>query len=309
MQVQIANLRKKYGTTKAVNDISFSFSSGQIFGFVGPNGAGKSTTMRILASLEEPTSGDCFLDGVSVVEYPDRAHRLVGYVPDALPEHRDISVHEYLDFFARAYGIQGQRRRRVIEEIEEFTNLMGIREKHINALSKGMKNRVSVARALVHDPPILIMDEPASGLDPRARIELRELLRVLSSQGKAILISSHILTELAEICTGAVFIERGKLLRAGTLEQLLKEDVPHRTVVIRPLNRLDTLHKHLLVQPTIDEIRLVDDALEVDVASDEEGCCQLLADLCIQGFQIVEFRPRRADLEHIFMTVTRGDVQ
>src|SRR5262245_1527778 len=262
MLVQIANLRKTYGSTKAVNDISFTFSSGQVFGFVGPNGAGKSTTMRVLAALEEPTSGDCYVDGVSVVEYPDKAHRMVGYVPDSLPDHRDISVHEYLDFFARAYGMQGERRRRVVAEIEEFTNLLGIREKHLNALSKGMKNRVSVPRALVHDPPVLIMDEPASGLDPRARIELRELLKVLAGQGKAILISSHILTELGEICNGAVFIERGKLLRAGTLDQL-KEDTPHRTVVIKPLNRLEALHKHLLLQPALDEVRLLDDAVEV----------------------------------------------
>jgi ABC-2 type transport system ATP-binding protein len=309
MLVQIANLKKFYGPTRAVNDISFTFTSGQVFGFVGPNGAGKSTTMRILAALEEPTAGDCYVEGVSVVEYPDKAHRLVGYVPDSLPSHQDISVHEYLDFFARAYGITGQRRKRVVEEIEEFTNLLGIREKHLNALSKGMKNRVSVARALVHDPPVLIMDEPASGLDPRARIELRELLKVLAGQGKAILISSHILTELAEICNGAVFIERGKLLRAGTLEQLLREDAPHRTVVIRPLDRLDALHKHLLVQPNVEEVRLVDSTLEADVATDEEGCCRLLSELCAEGFRIVEFRPRRADLEQIFMTVTKGDVQ
>src|SRR3954471_4110103 len=152
MMVQIANLRKFYANTKAVNDISFSFTSGQIFGFVGPNGAGKSTTMRILASLEEPTAGDALLDGTSVVQEPEKAHRLVGYVPDALPGHRDISVHEYLDFFARAYGIRSPRRHQVVESIEEFTNLTGIRDKTLNALSKGMKNRVSVARALVHDP-------------------------------------------------------------------------------------------------------------------------------------------------------------
>jgi ABC-2 type transport system ATP-binding protein len=309
MLVQILNLKKHYGTTRAVNDISFSFSSGQIFGFVGPNGAGKSTTMRVLATLDEPTSGDALVDGISVVEDPEKAHRLVGYVPDALPDHRDISVHEYLDFFARAYGIRGERRRKVVEEIEEFTNLLGIREKHVNALSKGMKNRVSVARALVHDPPVLIMDEPASGLDPRARIELRELLKVLAGQGKAILISSHILTELAEICTGAVFIERGKLLRAGTLEQLLKEDTPHRTVVIRPLGRLDELHQHLLIQPNIEDVRVSDSALEVEIAGDEEDCCRLLAALVGENFRIIEFRPRRADLEQIFMNVTRGDVQ
>jgi ABC-2 type transport system ATP-binding protein len=309
MRVQISNLRKHFGATRAVNDISFSFTSGQIYGFVGPNGAGKSTTMRILATLDEPTAGDCSIDGVSVVEEPEKAHRLVGYVPDALPDHRDISVHEYLDFFARAYGVRGERRRRVLEHIEEFTNLVGIREKHVNALSKGMKNRVSVARALVHDPPVLIMDEPASGLDPRARIELRELLKVLAGQGKAILISSHILTELAEICTGAVFIERGKILRAGTLEQLLHQDVPHRTVVVRVLDRLEDLHRHLLVQPGIEDVRVLDDELEADVAGDEETCCRLLTDLVGRGYRVLEFRPRRVDLEDIFMTVTRGDVQ
>ena len=309
MLVQIRNLRKSYGNTRAVNDISFSFGKGEIFGFVGPNGAGKSTTMRILAALEEPTHGDCLVDGVSVVEYPDKAYRLVGYVPDTLPDHRDISVHEYLDFFARAYGIPGDRRRRVVEEIEEFTNLIGIREKHLNALSKGMKNRVSVARALVHDPPVLIMDEPASGLDPRARIELRELLKVLSAQGKAVLISSHILTELAEICTGAVFIERGKILRAGTLHQLLKQDVEFKTFLIRPLDRVEELKRYLLTRPNVEDVRAIDPGLEFDIKGDEGDCCDLLADLVRAEFRIIEFRPCRADLEQIFMNVTRGDVQ
>ena len=216
-----------------MNGISFSFESGQIFGFVGPNGAGKSTTMRILATLDEPTGGDATVDGVSVVEEPEKAHRLVGYVPDALPDHRDISVHEYLDFFARAYGISGEKRRQVVEEIEEFTNLAGHSREapqrpvqgHEEPRQRGPRPGPRPARA----------DHGRAGRGPRSarRIELRELLKVLAGQGKAILISSHILTELAEICTGAVFIERGKILRAGTLEQLLEEDVPQRTVIIR----------------------------------------------------------------------------
>jgi ABC-2 type transport system ATP-binding protein len=309
MHVKIEHLKKHFGRTRAVDDISFSFSSGQIFGFVGPNGAGKSTAMRIIATLDEPTSGDVYLDDVSVVEEPEKAHRLVGYVPDALPGHRDISVHEYLDFFARAYGIGNPSRRKVVESIEEFTNLTGIREKHLNALSKGMKNRVSVARALVHDPAVLIMDEPAAGLDPRARIELRELLKVLCSQGKAILISSHILTELAEVCTGAVIIERGKILRAGTLAKILAEDVPHRTVIIRPLDEPEGLYKHVLLLPNIEAARLVDHSVEVDLAGPEEGCWELLAGLVRNGYRIVEFRQQRADLEQLFMNVTRGEVQ
>ncbi len=309
MKVRVAGLKKYFGKTRAVDGISFEFASGQIFGFVGPNGAGKSTTMRILATLDEPTAGDAFLDDLSVVEEPEKTHRLVGYVPDSLPTHRDISVHEYLDFFARAYGIKGSKRRQVVESIEEFTNLNGIREKHINALSKGMKNRVSVARALVHDPPVLIMDEPAAGLDPRARIELRELLKVLSGQGKAILISSHILPELAEICTGAIFIERGRLLRAGTLEEILAEESAHRTLVIRPLDRVEELRRRLLETPHVDAVRLNDQRLEVDFVGGDEACAQLLAALVKDDFPIVEFRQERAGLEEIFMNVTRGEVQ
>jgi ABC-2 type transport system ATP-binding protein len=309
MRIHIDYLRKLYGRTRAVDDVSFTFSSGEIVGFVGPNGAGKSTTMRIIATLDEPSSGDVYLDDISVVEEPDKAHRLIGYVPDALPGHRDISVHEYLDFFARAYGIGSASRKEVIESIEEFTNLLGIREKHLNALSKGMKNRVSVARALVHDPAVLIMDEPAAGLDPRARIELRELLKVLSGQGKAILISSHILTELAEICTAAVIIERGKILRAGSLSQILDADVPHRTVLIRTLDEPDLLHKHLMLQPNIEAVRLVDHTVEADIAGGEEACWELLAHLVRSGYRVVDFHPQRAGLEELFMNVTQGEVQ
>jgi ABC-2 type transport system ATP-binding protein len=309
MQIHIDHLKKHYGRTRAVDDISFTFSSGEIVGFVGPNGAGKSTAMRIMATLDEPSGGDVFLDNVSVVEEPDKVHRLIGYVPDALPGHRDISVHEYLDFFARAYGIAMPARKKVVESIEEFTNLLGIREKHLNALSKGMKNRVSVARALVHDPSVLVMDEPASGLDPRARIELRELLKVLSSQGKAILISSHILTELSEICTGAVIIERGRILRAGSLANILTADVPHRTILIRTLDEPELLHKHLLLQPHVEAVRRINAAVEVDLAGTEETCGELLAQLVRDGHRVVEFHQQRAGLEELFMNVTRGEVQ
>jgi ABC-2 type transport system ATP-binding protein len=310
MRVNVVHLRKYYGRTRAVDDISFSFASGQIFGFVGPNGAGKSTTMRILATLDEPTAGDALVDGVSVVEDPEKARRLIGYVPDSLPTHRDLSVHDYLDFFARAYALHGRHRAQVIERIEEFTNLTGIRDKRLVALSKGMKQRVSVARALLHDPPVLVMDEPAASLDPRARIELRELLKLLSWQGKAILISSHILTELSEICTGAVIIERGRILRAGTMEQILRHDAPRRTVIIRIMERHEELHKRLLETPNIEAARvLVDNSIEADLNGAEDACCDLLAGLVRDGFRVAEFRQRRADLEEVFMNVTRGEVQ
>lgn len=309
MEVKVVDLHRYYGRVRAVDGISFSFTSGQVFGFVGPNGSGKSTTMRILATLDEPTGGDATIDGISVVDYPEKAHRLVGYVPDNLPTHRDITVHEYLDFFARAYGVKGGKRRQVVEDIEEFTNLMGIRGKFLNALSKGMKNRVSVARALVHDPPVLIMDEPASGLDPRARIELRELLRALAGQGKAILISSHILTELAEICNGAVIIERGHILCAGTLEEIMAQAGAHRTVLIRTLDRVEELYKHLLETPYVEDARVLEGTVEVDLSGTDETLSELLADLVRAHFPIMEFRPQKAGLEEIFMNVTRGEVQ
>ena len=308
MQVNILNLRKDFGATRAVDDISFSFSSGQIIGFVGPNGAGKTTTMRILATLDEPTSGDAKIDGVSIVEVPEQARRLVGYVPDALPMHRDISVHEYLDFFARAYGLTGIQRRQVIENIEEFTNLTGIRERTLYALSKGMKQRVSLARALLHDPPVLVMDEPAAGLDPRARIELRELLRILSDQGKAILISSHILTELSEICDSAVIIEQGRIITAGTLQEIAKSDVEQHTVLIRPLDRQDDLYKVLLLTPNVATVNHVGNEIEARITGSEDTCSDLLTNLVREGYRIAEFKQQGSDLESIFMNVTQEEV-
>ncbi len=309
MKVQIVNLKKNFGQTRAVNDVSFTFSSGQVVGFVGPNGAGKTTTMRILATLDEPTSGDALINGVSVVDEPERARHLVGYVPDTLPTHRDMSVHEYLDFFARAYGLKGGHRENVIESVEEFTGLTGIRDKMLAALSKGMKQRVSLARALLHDPQVLVMDEPAAGLDPRARIELRELLRVLSSQGKAILISSHILTELAEICHAAVIIERGSVLMAGEIGDLLEAGTPHRTVLIRVMDGQERLYRELLETPRIEKVNFVGEEVSAEINGNEDACCDLLASLIGRGYRVIEFKQQRANLEEIFMNVTKGTVQ
>ena len=309
MKIEVVNLKKHFGSTRAVDDVSFAFSSGQVVGFVGPNGAGKTTTMRILATLDEPTAGDALIDGVSVVEEPERARRLIGYVPDSLPAHRDISVHEYLDFFARAYGLKGAQREKVVSSVEEFTNLAGIHDKTLNALSKGMKQRVSLARALLHDPPTLIMDEPAAGLDPRARIELRELIRALSSQGKAVLISSHILTELAEVCDGAVIIEHGKILMAGRVGELLTDNASRRVALIRVLSDREELYRELLQTPGVESARLNGDEVMAEVNGDDEALCALLATLVGRGHRVIEFKQQRANLEEIFMSVTKGVVQ
>ena len=309
MRVEIRNLTKTFGSTRAVDDISFSFGAGEVFGFVGPNGAGKTTTMRILATLDEPTAGDALLDGISVVQEPEKARHRIGFVPDSLPTHSDITVFEYLDFFARAYGLKGARRRETVAEVQEFTNLTGIREKLLKALSKGMKQRVCLARALLHDPPVLILDEPAAGLDPRARVELRELLRALASQGKAILISSHILTELAEICTGAVIIEQGRILRAGRLEDIIADAQWTKKVIIRPLAAPESLHRELVQMPHVSLVALAGNEVSFEFAGSEEEVCDLLAELIRRGHRLAEFRQPKTNLEEVFMSITKGGVQ
>lgn len=311
MKVQVKNLRKEFGKTVAVDNISFAFDSGHVFGFVGPNGAGKTTTMRIISTIEEPTDGDVLLNGISVREQPELARRAVGYVPDSLPAHPDITVHEYLDFYARAYGMRGIKRTKAVEAIEEFTNVTGIRHKHLKALSKGMKQRVSLGRALVYDPDVLVLDEPAAGLDPRARVELRELLALLAERKKAILISSHILTELTEICNGVVIIERGKLLETGTIEDVLKKSSARRTVAIRLLNHQQgpLLLKELLQTPFVLNAREQGTEVHFELSGDENAACDILAELIAKQFRILEFRQTKADLEDIFMNVTKGGVQ
>jgi ABC-2 type transport system ATP-binding protein len=309
MDVNVTNLKRYFGGTKAVDGVSFSFSSGHIVGFVGPNGAGKTTTMRILATLDEPTEGDATIDGVSVVDEPEKARRLVGFMPDTLPTHRDMTVHEYLDFFARAYGLRGVNRDSLVERVEEFTNLTGINRKLLRDLSKGMKQRVSLARSLVHDPPVLVLDEPANALDPRARIELRELLKVLADQGKAILVSSHILTELSEMCNGVVIVEQGRMLRAGQIANVVEEENIERTVIIRCEGPIEGLQRALLESPLVRESRVVGAAVEAEVIGGDDVCGELLRQLVTTNVRIVEFHQRRADLEDVFMTVTKGQVQ
>ncbi len=310
MKIEVKNLVRYFGKNKAVDNISFSFESGHIFGFVGPNGAGKTTTIRMMATLDTPDSGDIYFDGVSVTEDPEKIRKLIGYMPDSLPTHSDICVWEYLDFFARAYGIKGARRRKVLGEIEEFTNLGGMRNANIKSLSKGMKQRVSIARALIHDPKVLIMDEPAAGLDPRARVELRELLKVLAENGKSILISSHILTELEDMCHGAVIIEKGKVLKSGTISDIHEKENEHLTgLFIRSSNPSEYLLKSILEMPFVENANLApNDEIFVEVHGQDEECGELLKYLTEKNSKIVEFRQQTVGLEEIFMNITRGEV-
>ena len=200
--------------------MSFSVERGHVFGYIGPNGAGKTTSMRILATLDMPDDGDAMIDGFSVVNDPDRARLRLGFMPDYLVTYPNVNVHEYLDFFARSYRLRGKKRKDAVDRVMNFTGLDVLAEKPTDGLSKGMKQRLSLGRAMIHDPAVLVLDEPAAGLDPRARIELREMIRALAKQGKTVLISSHILTELAEMCDTVGIIERGQLLAVGTVEEI-----------------------------------------------------------------------------------------
>ena len=309
MRVEVDALSKRFGRVQAVNAVSFGIEGGHIYGFVGPNGAGKTTTMRMLVTLEDPDSGDARFDGASIRENPEDARRAVGYVPDSLPAYRDMTVHEYLDFFARAYGLRGKKLRTSVGDIEEFAGLTSMLDKPLTGLSKGMKQRVSVGRALVHDPKVLLLDEPAAGLDPRARVELRELLSALSEQGKTILISSHILTELTEICSGVIIIERGRVLADGTVEDILARTRKHKRVSIRCLGDSERVRRELLVLPWVQDARREGDRLVADVDGDEGQLAELLAHLVRQKCPIIDFHTEEADLEDIFMEITRGEVQ
>jgi len=304
--IDVQELQRVFGATRALDGISFQVRAGEIIGFVGPNGAGKTTTMRILATLDEPTAGDALIGGASVVLDPEETRRITGYMPDALPEHNDITVHEYLDFFARAYRLRGSALRDEVQQVKEFTHLTPLEDKLLKQLSKGMKQRVSLARALVHDPQVLLMDEPAAGLDPRARIEFREQALALGALGKALLISSHILSELAELCTGVVIIDRGRIVCSGTREEITARMRPHATVALRVLN--DGLQAQRIARelPDVLAVRPAERALQVDIAGGDEACARVLAALCARGVQMAEFRQVQNSLEDIFMEVTRG---
>jgi ABC-2 type transport system ATP-binding protein len=322
--LQVKELRRDYGALRAVDNVTFELEAGTVLGFIGPNGAGKSTTMRIIATLDTPTSGEVLLDGKSLVDQPDVARPLIGYMPDRYGTYDDVTVWEFLDFFARAYGLKGAARTKRVESVMEFAGLHPLKDKLTSALSKGMKQRVALGRTLLHDPKLLILDEPADGLDPRARIELRELLRALADQGKAVLISSHILTELAEICDTCAIIEQGKLLATGKVADLLaqshSEEASELTLRLAAGTEGEAMYERaerlLLEQPRVGKV-LRDGAairvrLELEKGSTreqvDEAAARLLTALVSAGLPVCAFSHRELNLEDAFMTVTKGRV-
>jgi len=307
--LELHGLTKKFGKVAAVNDLTLSLEPGDCFGFIGPNGAGKTTTIRMIATLLEPTAGTVVVDGADVRTNADHVRAVVGYMPDFFGVYDDVTVQEYLDFFAAAYRIPADRRRRVIGDVLELADLGGKRDTFVDTLSRGMKQRLCMAKTLVHDPKLLLLDEPASGLDPRARVEIKELLRELTDMGKTVFVSSHILPELADICNKIGIIEQGKLLVSGDVQEIMRQVVGGATLRIRTADGADeALIAFLQSYPGIAAAQAHNGAVLARCGEVNLDQAQLLRELVARGFPIIAFHETEADLEDVFMRVTRGVV-
>jgi ABC-2 type transport system ATP-binding protein len=310
------NLTKRYhrGDPPALDNLSLKVPRGALFGFIGPNGAGKTTTLRLLAGLLEPTRGEVWIAGHSVRRQPRVIHRYVGYMPDFFGLYHEMTAWEYLDFFARCHHLPAQRRRTVVAELLELVGLAEKRDADVGHLSRGMQQRLCLARALVHDPQVLLLDEPASGLDPRARVEMRELLRELSALGKTIILSSHILSELAEMCSEVGIIERGQMIASGPLSLLRQRAQPGRLLRLHVLSDVGTATGLLSDFGVANAARLNGGQvergawLEVYLSGDDRSASSLLSFLVQNGVVLAEFRQAGNDLEELFLQLTAGQV-
>jgi ABC-2 type transport system ATP-binding protein len=305
--VEIKNLRKEYKNLVAVKGLSLSLEPGDIFGFIGPNGAGKTTTIKMLATLLEPTSGVAKVDGIDVTEDPEAVRARIGYMPDAFGVYDDFKVWEYLDFFAAAYRIPKIDRASLIDDVLELTTLTEKKDAYVEELSRGMKQRLCLAKTLVHDPKVLLLDEPASGLDPRARIEIKELLKELKAMGKTIIISSHILPELADFCTSVGIIERGELIVAGPIDAVMREVTGGRVLEIRVPESDRARACEIL--PTVAHVRgvkQIGETLRVDYAGTLDDQSEVLLALIHGQVRVQSFAEQDTDLEDIFLRVTKG---
>jgi ABC-2 type transport system ATP-binding protein len=309
--VRTEGLVKRYDGTVAVAGLDLAIEEGEIFGLVGPNGAGKTTILRILATLLAPSAGEAEIAGVSVRRNPNAVRRVVGFMPDVFGVYDDMKVWEYLDFFARCYGLAAARRRQMIGDLLDLVDLGDKRDSYVQGLSRGMQQRLCLAHTLVHDPQVLLLDEPASGLDPRARVELRELLRELRSLGKTILISSHILPELEELCTSVAIVDHGQVLAQGRvteIERRLRAGAVLRVRLLPATDALETARTWFTAQPQVASVALLDDGtVELGFRGDDEATVQLLAGAVGAGLPIVSFARAASDLEELFLQVTARD--
>ncbi len=307
--IRIQHLNKEYKGLTAVKDLSLDLEAGDIFGFIGPNGAGKTTTIKMLATLLKPTSGKAEIDGIDVVENPEAVRGRIGYMPAFFGIYDDMRVWEYLDFFAGAYRLPRPQRPRIIDDVLNLTDLGGKKDSYVEELSTGMKQRLCLAKTLIHDPKVLLLDEPASGLDPRARIEIKELFKELKAMGKTIIISSHILPELADFCNKVGIIERGEMLVSGDVQDIMAKVSGGRTLEIRLLDGYAQAAEMLHEAPGVRAVRQMDTSLQIDFAGDPAMQAELNTMLVGSGLRVLSFAEQETDLEDIFMKVTKGLVQ
>ncbi len=308
--IETINLTKRYGDLVALNNLSMAIEEGDCFGFIGPNGAGKTTTIKILATLLRPTWGEARIAGLSVGPVSARQVRsLIGYVPDYFGSYPDMCVREYLEFFAAAYSIHGAKRRQVCDDVLALTDLSYKVEDEVNGLSRGMKQRLSLARVLLHDPRVLLLDEPASGLDPRARIEIRELLKELHRLGKTILISSHILLELADLCNKVGIIERGQLVFTGTVTEILEKARVGRVVHVAVAERQPSALELIKQLPGVASAQAQDHDIRVALDGPQADPSLIARRLVEAGYRLIRLQEEQVNLETAFMRLTQGLVQ
>jgi ABC-2 type transport system ATP-binding protein len=309
--IETKGLVKRYDGTLAVGGVDLAIDEGEIFGLVGPNGAGKTTMIRMLATLLEPTSGDAEIAGESIRRNPQAVRRVLGYMPDAFGVYDDMKVWEYLDFFGRCYGLGPAQRRRMINDLLELVDLAAKRDAYVLSLSRGMQQRLCLAHALVHDPKVLLLDEPASGLDPRARVELRELLRELRSLGKTIVISSHILPELEELCTAVAIVDRGRVLAAGSIAEIGQRLRIGEVVRVRILGddaEVEAARTWFEGREDVASAALDRGGqIEIGFQGDEAGAAELLAAAVGARIRIASYSPAATDLQELFLQVTDRD--
>lgn len=306
--IKTVDLTKKYGDAFAIKSIDLDLQPGDLFGFIGPNGAGKTTTMRIIATLLEPSWGEAYVCDHSVHTAPKEIRRLVGYMPDFFGVYDDMTVVEYLEFFAASYRINGEARKTRVDEMLDVVDLDFKRDAFANTLSRGQTQRLGLARTLLHDPQVLLLDEPLSGLDPRARIEMRNLLRKLGEMGKTIIVSSHILPELADVCNKIGIIDKGELKQNATKTEVIRMVREHTVLVIQPAQRekMDAVAHLLEENPKVQGCELGDDAMRVILKSDTEDYSDLPKLLIENGIDLRRFSEEELDLESAFMALTKG---
>jgi len=304
--IKIRGFTKRYDHFVAVDNLDLDIEQGDVFGFIGPNGAGKTTTIRFLATLLKPTAGQAWINGYSVNKQIDEVKRSIGFMPDTFGVYDGMKVWEFLDFFATAYGLPRSKRRALIDDVLDLVDLTSKRETLVNGLSRGMQQRLCLAKTLVHDPPVLILDEPASGLDPRARVEMKALLRELQKMGKTILISSHILPELSDFCNKIGIIERGRLLAAGPVKDVIGSIRQNRVITIVTSQRHEACEVLLAHHDQVRNLSAGEREYKFEFVGNDEDVVKLLEELVRQKVPVVWIKEAEADLEEAFMKITQG---